>query len=797
MTMRIKKIDIRAFRGIPGLSLDLDGKSLLILGENGTGKSSIVDAIEFFFTGHVAHLEGVKGISLSKHGPHVNYKPEDVRIEITFNPGNITLTRTFKMAPEPPKQLQFYFDVVQKSAFILRRSQILTFIMSKPSNRFWIIGDIIGIRELNDVELSMKRVCDDINGKLEKLEEKLEEIKKKLSEIIGVHISTLDDILATLNEKLRKEGLPIVKSFDAIDKFITDLIRNQNLREMERIPEFSAILDKLKKITFFNDILNMADKINMNLKKFIKLDIQMRLKQAKLLEIGKEILEAMHVDICPLCGQKIDRRSLLSDISARIKQMREISEEATEIRIAVSRLEAKIRELIELLELIVERISDINALDRERRNLVDIIWKLKHIVKDFELIKVFETLIPTQDLRGTMRKLNTLRDTITAKLKQIIQDFGISEEMQRRLEIIGTIIRLANLTKEFHETYLKYKSFRQYSKIAEKIYTTFSTVKKAKVQEVYEKIQGNIEKYYSILHPDEPYGNIKLKVSMKKRASTELKMDLFNRCEEDPRALASEGHLDSLGLCIFLAFIREFNKECSLVVLDDVVTTIDARHRERLCDLLLNEFRDKQLIITTHDGIWFEQLVNAIRAYRIEGKFKHLMIVDWDVTTGPKIKPYKPRIERIKEKIANGDKWGAGNETRQYLEWLLEKICENMLVPVPFKASGRYTVGDLLPPARAHILEKIKDDQFRQKVEEAFIELEKTKILGNLLSHNNILADQVSLKEVEHFFNAVHRLHVALSCPNCGHLLKYFRELKTIRCSNLRCNKPLEIRIKG
>ena len=50
--MKIKNIEINAFRGIPDiLKLNLQGNSLLLYGENGTGKSSIVDAIEFFFTG--------------------------------------------------------------------------------------------------------------------------------------------------------------------------------------------------------------------------------------------------------------------------------------------------------------------------------------------------------------------------------------------------------------------------------------------------------------------------------------------------------------------------------------------------------------------------------------------------------------------------------------------------------------------------------------------------------------------------------------------------------------------------
>ena len=99
MTVKIKSINVRAFRGIPKLELDLDGKSLILRGENGAGKSSLVDAIEFFFTGRVSHLEGTQGISLLKHGPHINYGRDDVMVSLSFNTGSTLLSRNFATQP--------------------------------------------------------------------------------------------------------------------------------------------------------------------------------------------------------------------------------------------------------------------------------------------------------------------------------------------------------------------------------------------------------------------------------------------------------------------------------------------------------------------------------------------------------------------------------------------------------------------------------------------------------------------------------------------------------------------------
>ena len=55
--MKINVINIKGFRGIKEeLSLKLKSNSILLFGENGSGKSCITDAIEFFYNNSVEHL---------------------------------------------------------------------------------------------------------------------------------------------------------------------------------------------------------------------------------------------------------------------------------------------------------------------------------------------------------------------------------------------------------------------------------------------------------------------------------------------------------------------------------------------------------------------------------------------------------------------------------------------------------------------------------------------------------------------------------------------------------------------
>ena len=85
--IQIEDIQIENFRGIRNLRLDLGSESFVIVGPNGTGKSGIVDALEFVLTGNVSRLggRGSGELGLSSHAPHILSKenPENARVSAT------------------------------------------------------------------------------------------------------------------------------------------------------------------------------------------------------------------------------------------------------------------------------------------------------------------------------------------------------------------------------------------------------------------------------------------------------------------------------------------------------------------------------------------------------------------------------------------------------------------------------------------------------------------------------------------------------------------------------------------
>ena len=133
---KIRSIAVRACRGIRDISLDLEGKSLILHGENGCGKSSFVDALELFFKGQINHLDEAKSTSTKRHAPHINYKEKDVKVIISNIDPDATLEWTFKgITSDPDHQISFH-KAGENANFILRRKQILDFIIAKPAGRY-------------------------------------------------------------------------------------------------------------------------------------------------------------------------------------------------------------------------------------------------------------------------------------------------------------------------------------------------------------------------------------------------------------------------------------------------------------------------------------------------------------------------------------------------------------------------------------------------------------------------------------------------------------------------------------
>ena len=95
--IRIETIEIEECRGIKKLTLPLARRNFGICGPNGTGKSGVVDAIEFALTGEITRLggSGTGDLSVKAHAPHVDARATTHNVNGAKLPGGSPLANHF------------------------------------------------------------------------------------------------------------------------------------------------------------------------------------------------------------------------------------------------------------------------------------------------------------------------------------------------------------------------------------------------------------------------------------------------------------------------------------------------------------------------------------------------------------------------------------------------------------------------------------------------------------------------------------------------------------------------------
>ena len=84
--IQVEAVKIVELRGIRELTLTPERKNFVISGPNGSGKSGVVDAIQFGLTGEISRLagKGTGGLSVQKHGPHVDRRDDPAAAEVSL-----------------------------------------------------------------------------------------------------------------------------------------------------------------------------------------------------------------------------------------------------------------------------------------------------------------------------------------------------------------------------------------------------------------------------------------------------------------------------------------------------------------------------------------------------------------------------------------------------------------------------------------------------------------------------------------------------------------------------------------
>ena len=164
--MQIKKIELSWFRGASqNASLDMDSKSAVVYGANGSGKSSFADAVEYLINkGSVAHLaHEYSGVHQERGIRNVKAPDDEIsKCAIIFGDDSLVSasiqlngSATFSSTPANLKETIQTWDVKK---YILRQDEVAAFIQCSKGEKYSTLLPLLGLSDLEYAADNLRQV---------------------------------------------------------------------------------------------------------------------------------------------------------------------------------------------------------------------------------------------------------------------------------------------------------------------------------------------------------------------------------------------------------------------------------------------------------------------------------------------------------------------------------------------------------------------------------------------------------------------------------------------------------------
>ena len=798
--MRVLELEIQNVRGILNLSLKPAGKNFVIWGPNGSGKSAVVDAIDFLLTGRVSRLtgKGTGGITLSKHGPHIDHRPEEAVVRAIIQLPGVKDPVELKRCMAKPNILECEMSLksviepvmalARRGQHVLTRREILKYITAEANTRAQEIQELLNITDIEDVRKVFVKVRNDLDKDLQSSKRALEIAKGAVNATIQEKTFQKDAVLYAANQNRKILGGGTISTLHSKD-LKTGLV-----------PPIVASSDKAINVTLLErDIQNLANvTVPQNQTLIAKNDEELRalittvrsdpqllqaLSHLQLTKLGMELID--ETGKCPLCDtpwppgklrEYLEQRLLTAKVAEQYQER--IKGFSSGISDSINATVASIQKVISAAR-IVGLEEDLSILQSWLANLQDLSSILGAAIEKYP--------DPRYDLNQVKNMLAPINidQTLTGISSTVSIKYPKTTPEQTAWD---TLTRLEENLKALEEAENTFKIVELSQGRAIILLDSFQAARDKVLGELYEDIRDRFVNLYLKLHGiDEE--KFKAKIGPE-GAGLNFEVDFYGRGTHPPHALHSEGHQDSMGICLYLALAERLTGGLiDLIILDDVVMSVDADHRRQVCHLLLTSFPRRQFLITTHDKTW----ANQLKSEGVVSSGGIFEFYNWNVDTGPQVSYEVDMWERIEEDIQRNDVPAAAGRLRRGLEQFYGMVCDALQARVIYKLTGQWDLGDLLPAAMREyrsLLKRGKESAQSWGEKDRFDMLQELdSIVGSIYARSN--AEQWAINASIHYNNWAN-----LSAKDFRPVVEAFQDLCGLFvCSN--CSGMLHIVVKG
>lgn len=805
--IQLEEIAIAEFRGIRSLTLKPRCKNFVIYGPNGSGKSGVVDAIQFGLTGKVSRLigRGTGSLSFQKYGPHVDSRENLADVEVSLTLYLPTLNKTvtlkrngkspgiFALDPDDSDARVIIEQMARHPELTLSRREIIKYILVEAGRRAEQVQALLNLEAITNLRQVILKAKNQADRKYNTKQSNKENALRSLLRHFDLREMLTEEMLEAINEQRKVLSLSPIAGLDDGTTITVGIDQGEHRATFNKETALRDIDALSKQQTRYKE--SEGEVVTSILDDITTLEndpsLLVMLQRRSLIESGLSLVEG---PLCPLCDKEWeDEEHLREHLQNKIIRSKEAERIQKGILDKARLLGNQARNLVGLIAPVKElALSD--SPERLSKKLVDWEDDLKEFTNNLSSVegilrqqsRIQQDWMAVPD--SLVRDSNALRKTISEKPDQ-------SNSNHAHSFLVVAKERFAH----YHSATLAEVLAERAANLGRIVYKSYLKVSENRLKRLYETVENDFSDYYRALNgADESGFTASLEPD---KGKLNLNVAFYNRGQFPPSAYHSEGHQDGMGVCLFLALMKQLlGDHFNIAVLDDVVMSIDRQHRKQLCRLLEEHFPDTQFVITTHDRVWAKQME---KEGVVESRENICTFHGWSVEDGPVHGTMLDVWDQLSADLTQNNVGVAAGRLRRHLEYTFGELAGLLVAQVPYKADCSYSLGNLRDAvigrhykllalatksakSWGNIAEMERVRNMKEKYKEAVKICSKEDWLVNKSVHYNEFAD-FSVSEFRDTVEAYKNLLQQFQCPTnqCKSLLYVsFQGMKpdTLRC---------------
>jgi recombinational DNA repair ATPase RecF len=764
MSKPITRVQMTGFRGsIGSCELEFDPKKSLtmLFGENGSGKSTILDAIDVVCNDTVGCLDGISvGRSPAQYLCAMGCQPTALQVQIHSKDESWTgimrrNTISVTGAAERPR------------VKVLRRNRILDLVLAQPSDRYKALRHFIDIATVEQSESTLQQKLKNTNDLIDTLTAEKLRMSNQLDNLWQAEgrPGTGQTAMAWAESKVSTGITALSNRLDRL-KAVVDAISEVKTASADYSTRASAHVA----------LKNGLETVDQEIAAAPALAPATAVMLIESLDKAKAYIEAEPaLDKCPTCQRPLGRDELLAIVtqeSSQLSELKTLSDRKQntqrQIDIALSHLEEAQTALIASLRGFQDATA---AGDIPEVAALNIAWpSWEDEAQDYDVLVAICTSVESvqaaleqqrDDAQRDVNQFNSVKEWWT----------GITDATKKLIDLDRIRTGLQQAFNVAHEKRVNF------------------------TQGILDGIRKEANRLFQLIHPGENIGLEQLKMEEARKGSVNQTGVFHGHADIPPQAVFSESHLDTLGFCVWLALAKRESPDQTVLLIDDIFSSVDSVHLSRVIDLLSAEAPNfLQVIVATHYRLWWDRSQIAQGTQRIH-------LGRWCATNGIAAQNMPLVTEQLRQIVDEPvlDRQAASSKAGILLESILDDLALLYECSLPRNRLNLYTLGALLTGCgklfgRHELTVQVNsnwqtagqpDDWQPTVAKDAYDRVNALQFIRNQVGcHFNPPGTEIPDDDVRDFGSATVGLVEALTCPSCGALAtKKANDGTHLRCS--------------